>query len=89
MSEKEKPKCPHCGKRLLMWETPADSSWGITIKLVCFNDECTYYIKGWKWMEEKFQQKASYRYCLDPDSGKEQPLPVWSPSALKDRVVES
>ncbi len=88
MSDKEKPKCPHCGERLLKWETPPDSSWGIVIKLVCFNDECSYYKRGWKWMEEKFQQKASYRYCINPESGKEQPLPVWSPSALKDRLVD-
>ncbi|MFC1563835.1 ogr/Delta-like zinc finger family protein [candidate division KSB1 bacterium] len=88
MSEKEKPKCPHCGSRLLKWETPPESTWGAEIMLVCFNDECPYFIKGWKWMEEKYQQKASYRYCINPVSGNEKPLPVWSPSALRNRVVE-
>jgi len=71
-----------------MWETPPESTWGADIRYVCFNDECPYFIRGWKWMEEKYQQRASYRYCLNPATGKEQPLPVWSNTALRNRVVD-
>jgi len=84
----EKPTCPHCGSRLLLWESPRESSWGGNTMRVCFNDECPYYVRGWKWMSEKFQQNASYRYCLDDKSGKEYPLPVWSQTAHRNHIVE-
>lgn len=84
----EKPKCPHCGSRLLLWESPEESSWGGEEMRVCFNDECPYYERGWKWMAEKYQQNASYRYCLSVETGKEYPLPVWSKTAHKEYILE-
>ena len=85
---KKKYECPHCSERLLLWETPPDSTWGNEPRYVCFNDECPYFVRGWKWMEEKYNQKASYRYCLNPLNGKEHPLPVWSDTALKNSIVD-
>jgi len=39
-------------------------------------------------MERRFGVKAGYRYRLDPETGQAQPLPVWSPKALKDRILD-
>jgi hypothetical protein len=39
-------------------------------------------------MKDNFQQKASYRYRYNPQNDEEGPLPVWSPDALRDGIVE-
>jgi hypothetical protein len=73
---------------LKKWLAPPESSWGTDIHLVCFNDKCPYYERGWKHMMDNYQQKASYRYRLNSQSGEYGPLPVWSPTALRDGIVE-
>jgi hypothetical protein len=70
------------------WVPALDSSWGPHCQFVCFNDECPYYVKGWKWMREQFQQNVSYRYRYDPETGECGPLPVWSPMALRSGILE-
>lgn len=82
------PQCPHCGETLKKWTTPQLTCWGTAYHYVCFNDECPYYVKGWDWMLTQFQQKASYRYRLDPSTGEEGPVPVWSPDALKNGIIQ-
>ncbi len=87
MSDEAK-KCPHCGGQLSKWATPDDSSWGQGHQLVCFNDQCPYYVRGWQWMKDNYQQKASYRYRFDPQTEEEGPLPVWSERALRDSILD-
>ena len=87
MTEETK-KCPHCGQELLKWMPPADSNFEQRIQLVCFNNECQYFIDGWAWMKEKHNQAVSYRFRLDPETGDNGPLPVWSPAALREGIVE-
>ena len=91
MSEEKTPDeithCPYCNAKLSAWQNPEGTSWGEGIQYVCFNDDCEYYKNGWAWMLEKYQQKASYRFRFDPQSGQRGPLPVWSQNALKDRIV--
>jgi len=81
--------CPHCGSLLKKWATPAESSWGEGFQCVCFNDECSYYVRGWEWMKEKYNVNVSYRYRCDPKTGETGPLPVWSEDALKAQVVDT
>jgi len=78
-------KCPHCGARLVRWENP--DSWDSKFQLVCFNDECEYFIRGWAWMDERFSVNASYRFRLDPTTGETGPLPVWSKNALRSNIL--
>jgi len=84
----EKRNCPHCSERMLKWYTPNDLSWGTPYQLVCFNDECTYYVRGWEWMETKYQKKASYRHRYNPFDGDSGPVPVWDSNALRARIME-
>jgi hypothetical protein len=87
MPEQSKPNCPYCGKTMSRWTTPPNSTWISEFQYVCFNDDCEYYIKGWEWMESKYNVRASYRCRIDSQSGKASPLPVWSPDALKDQIM--
>jgi hypothetical protein len=88
MMVEDKIKCPHCNNNLKKWSVPVDSSWDVEYFLVCFNDECPFFLKGWEWMQEKFNIKASYRYRLHPVSFKDGSLPVGSNNALKGNIIE-
>ena len=81
-------KCPHCGQGLRKWLPPDGTSWGQGLQYVCFNDECPYYVRGWDWMEKQFNHRVSYRHRYDPATGEQGPLPVWSATALRERIVE-
>jgi hypothetical protein len=83
------PVCPHCGEPLKAFTLPDNTGWEGEFQLACFNDECPYYERGWQHMEEHYAVKASYRYRVDPNTGKASPLAVWSPAALKDRVLST
>ena len=80
--------CPYCNQKLKKWQCPPDSSWGVEFQYVCFNDECSYFVNGWEWMKEKFNQKASYRYRFNPFNKESGPLPVWSNDALRNSIIE-
>jgi hypothetical protein len=80
--------CPHCTERMLKWYTPPDATWGTPYQYVCFNDECTYYIRGWEWIKEHYNKEASYRHRFDPFNDESGPVPVWSPTALRARIME-
>ncbi len=88
MTDNRVPTCPHCGGQLTRWLSPELTSWGEREHLVCFNDDCTYFVRGWDWMSSQYSVHASYRYRLDPQTGEEGPLPVWSRAAMKDRIVK-
>ncbi|MCK5126210.1 MAG: ogr/Delta-like zinc finger family protein [candidate division Zixibacteria bacterium] len=80
--------CPYCGVKMLKWMPPDSSTWGLQAQYVCFNDECSYFIKGWEWMRTQYQQNVSYRHRYDPVINQSGPLPVWSDKAHRDSIVE-
>lgn len=82
------PQCPHCNEPLCPIKLPDDTGWDLPYHWVCFNDDCTYFREGWVWMEDQFGVRSSYRYRVDPASGKDSPIAVWSFAALKDRIIE-
>jgi hypothetical protein len=78
--------CPHCRtalSRVALNEDLCDHAYD----LVCFNDECPYYVRGWTWMEQQYGVRASYRYRVDAGNGLETPVPVWAPTALRDSIL--
>ena len=89
MTTQEHPVCPHCNEPLQAFELPDGAAWESEFQLACFNDECPYYVRGWTHMELNYAVKASYRYRFDPFTGQVTPVAVWSPSALKDRIIEA
>ncbi len=86
MSGTSRATCPHCQSPLVrveLNELVCDHPWD----LVCFNDECPYYVRGWTWMEQQYGVHASYRYRVDGQNGFETPVPVWSPEALRSSIL--
>jgi hypothetical protein len=82
-------KCPHCQKTLSAFSLPDNTGWQTDFHIACFNDDCSYYRHGWEQMEERFGVKSSYRYRIDPATGKASPLAVWSPEALRTSILEA
>jgi hypothetical protein len=72
---------------MVRWANPQMSNWSGAYQFVCFNDDCAYFVRGWSWMENHFNVKASYRHRLDPVNGETGPLPVWSRDALKTGIL--
>lgn len=86
MSE-DKTICPHCGVKMDKWRTPDFSTWSAEFFYVCFNDECSYFVRGWEHMEKTLQNRCSYRHRYDPETGQCGPLPVLSQDALKSDII--
>jgi hypothetical protein len=80
--------CPHCGAHLKRWRVPEGASWSEEYFFVCFNDDCSYYQDGWRWMQEQYSQQASYRYAVNPTNDAPLMIPVWSDTATREMIVE-
>ena len=52
--------------------------WGTPYLYVCFNDDCSLYLQGWKDIYEQYGNIASYRCMCDPMSRKMECMPVFS-----------
>jgi len=92
--EQEKPKCPHCGLEMSLWEVPPINfsdglGWGVPYLFVCFNDECPLYVKGWDDIKEHYAHTASYRcMCYPGEKDHYECMPVFSPMGATGQIID-
>ncbi|MBN2123660.1 MAG: class I SAM-dependent methyltransferase [Deltaproteobacteria bacterium] len=88
---KETLCCPHCGEKLKKWAVPDNPfccTWDNDYMYICFNDACPYYVRGWDFMYREGNRGASYRLMYNPEKDCCMPVPVPSPRALRESIVE-
>jgi ribosomal protein L37AE/L43A len=90
---KEKPKCPHCGQEMNLWEVPSITvgdglGWGTPYLYICFNDQCSCYQQGWEHMKENYAQTASYRCMNYPGTQIFEILPVFSDMGGRGQIID-
>ncbi len=63
--EKKIRRCPHCNQPLERWLAPPETGWGYL--MVCFNNECSFYINSKHNIVNKGAAKnLGCRYAEDP-----------------------
>jgi SAM-dependent methyltransferase len=88
---KETLCCPYCGEKMLKWavpENPFSQTWDNEFMYICFNDDCPYYVRGWDHMAREVQKSISYRLMYNPERDYCLPIPVPTPFALREGIVE-
>jgi hypothetical protein len=88
-----KPKCPHCGEEMNLWEVPPVNvgdglGWGTPYLYICFNDNCSCYQQGWDHMKETYAQTASYRSINYPGTKTFEIIPVFSSMGGRGQVID-
>jgi len=86
---KDTMRCPYCDAELKKWKVPQNIfiEWPNEYFYICFNDECSYFIGGWKAME-KLGRPCTYRLMYDPLTDRCEPLLVMNNNMLKDGIIE-
>lgn len=82
--------CPHCGSKMQKWlvpENPFACTWDNEFMYICFNDECSYYRRGWEFMNRE-GNSGSYRLMYNPEKDICNPIPVPTANALKEGIIE-
>ncbi|MBF0124326.1 MAG: hypothetical protein HQL60_03185 [Magnetococcales bacterium] len=84
--------CPHCQQVLLRWAAAQHDfedglGFGVLEMLVCFNNQCPMYVKGWNSLFENYGRIGSVRYYYSPDDGDEGVLPIAHGDALRGDIV--
>ena len=88
---KETLSCPYCGEKLRKWavpENPFACTWDNDFMYICFNDECPYYVRGWDVMYRDGNRGVSYRLMYNPEKDRCLPVPVPTPKALQDGIID-
>lgn len=91
--EMEKPDCPHCGRKMSLWEVPQIAmgdglGWGTPFLFVCFNDDCALYNNGWDNIRNNYAHNASYRCINYPGTSQFECIPVFSPEGGKGQIFD-
>lgn len=80
---KEAPTCPHCNA--VMEKLDARYlDWGLPYLWVCYNNDCTFFKRGWEHMMENYGQVVSYRFMIQPDTGTVGVIPAFSLEYLRE-----
>ncbi len=81
--------CPYCEQPLSKWAVPQTpfTEWNVETMYVCFNDDCSYYVRGWQTMESQGNFGFSYRLRFNPDNNTFPPLPVPSHKAFRSGIL--
>jgi len=88
---KQTLRCPHCGEKMLKWavpDNPFEVTWDNEFMYICFNDACPYYVRGWDFMYREGNRGCSYRLMYNPEKDCCMPIPVPTPKALRESIVE-
>jgi len=87
---KDTLRCPYCNAELKKWKVPQNifTEWPNEYLYICFNDECSYFVKGWETMAEQ-GNPCTYRLMYDPLTDCCNPFPVMNRNALKDGIMEN
>jgi hypothetical protein len=82
--------CPHCGSTLRRWAVPQTpfTEWDTEHMYICFDDGCPFYLRGWNAMFRQGNFGISHRFMYDPDRCACSSVPVPSPNALRDGIVD-
>jgi len=83
--------CPHCGEKMLKWavpDNPFEVTWDNDFMYICFNDACPYYVRGWDFMYREGNRGSSYRLMYNPEKDCCMPIPVPTPKALRESIIE-
>jgi SAM-dependent methyltransferase len=84
-------QCPYCGEKMRKWAVPDNpfaNTWTNEFMYICFNDACPYFVRGWDSMFKQGNRGASYRLMYNPEKDTCGPVPVPSPRALKEGIIE-
>jgi len=65
------------------WRAPPLSTWSAELFFVCFNDECSYYRRGWKGLEEGTGTGCSYLHHFDPEGMSGSLVVAFNPVSMK------
>ena len=82
--------CPHCGDKLQKWlvpDNPFECTWDNEFMYICFNDECSYYTRGWDFLRRE-GNSGSYRLMYNPEKDVCMPVPVPNATALKEGIMD-
>jgi len=88
---KQTLRCPHCGEKMLKWavpDNPFEVTWDNEFMYICFNDACPYYVRGWDFMYREGNRGSSYRLMYNPEKDCCMPIPVPTPRALRESIIE-
>ncbi|MFZ0447926.1 MAG: class I SAM-dependent methyltransferase [Desulfatiglandaceae bacterium] len=88
---KETLACPYCGERMKKWivpDNPFCQTWDNDYMYICFNDRCSYYVRGWDQLSAEGNRGMSYRLMYNPEKDRCMPIPVPSNKALREGIAE-
>jgi hypothetical protein len=89
----ERPVCPHCGKKMRIWENmdpglSCGSGWGTPYLFICQNNECPLFVNGWDNMKKNYGRTCSYRCICFPDSLNTEMMMVYTRVDIDSSIID-